>query len=238
MRTHPLPTCENQDVKNATSPPIRAVLFDFGGVLTSSPFEGFVEVDRRLGYPDGTAKGLVFGDYRRIDSDHPWHRLERGEITAAEFGLALVIHAETAGYELDFQHVRAAFGAGMVPSAQMLAVVQRLRPAYKTAVLTNNVREYGEQWKAMMGGHEAVDAIFDSSDLGMRKPDPAIYRYACNALGVPPTQAAFLDDMCTNVKGAKDVGLAAIKVSDHMTAIEELKTLLTERGVAGWPGDV
>jgi putative hydrolase of the HAD superfamily len=112
------------------------------------------------------------------------------------------------------------------------AMVETLRDikaaGYATAIITNNVREVRDGWRSLIPVDELIDHVFDSSELGMRKPDQAIYRYALEQMGnVPAGRAVFLDDVEQNVQSARDVGLHGIHVSDDPTdAIQQLRTLL------------
>jgi putative hydrolase of the HAD superfamily len=112
----------------------------------------------------------------------------------------------------------------------MVEVVRRLRSdGYRTALVTNNVREFGDTWRAMVPLAELFDVVVDSCEVGMRKPNPAIYHHALAALGdVAPERAVFLDDAPGNVDGARRAGLAAILVDDPDEAIEALWELLED----------
>lgn len=203
-----------------------AVLFDFAGVLTTSPFAGIAEYEADLGYPRGSLRELLIGDYGATDNTHPWHRLERGELTTQEFWADLVVRADAAGTPVELGAFLRAFAGGVRTHDGMLATARGLRPEYRTAVVTNNVREFGESWRAMISAADSFDAIVDSSEVGMRKPEPEIFRRACAILDVEPEEAVFLDDSPTNVAGASRVGLAAILVDDHDAAIARLHELL------------
>ncbi|MCE7884913.1 MAG: HAD family phosphatase [Actinobacteria bacterium ATB1] len=213
---------------------IEAVIFDFAGVLTTSPFDGIHDYEDRMGYPHGVLRRLMIGDYGAHGSDHPWHRLERGEITAADYWVDLVERCDASGYPIRLEEFLTSFGS-FQPHDGMLLAARSLRPAYRTAILTNNVREYGDMWKDMIEAEDSFDHVFDSSQLEMRKPDPRIFLHACEVMSVAPDEAVFLDDSLSNVSGAEAVGLVGIHVEDHETAIEELASLLREQGNSGWP---
>lgn len=213
---------------------IEAVIFDFAGVLTTSPFDGIHDYEDRMGYPHGVLRRLMIGDYGAHASDHPWHRLERGEITAADYWAGLVERCDEAGCPIRLEEFLTSFGS-FRPHDEMLMVARGLRPAYSTAILTNNVKEYGDMWKNMIEAEDSFDHVFDSSRLEMRKPDPRIFLHACEVMSVAPEEAVFLDDSLPNVTGAAAVGLVGIHVNDHEVAIEELASLLRERGIGGWP---
>ncbi|HEX9683606.1 MAG TPA: HAD family phosphatase [Acidimicrobiales bacterium] len=204
-----------------------AVLFDFGGVLISSPFEALHElaVAMELPFPVGDFLEEVFGPYHQ-DTDHPWHRIERGEIGFGDYFDDLVGRLAQRGVELDLARFAKTFG-GLQPHEHMVDLVEELSVAgYQLAMVTNNIAEGREQW----GVHAPVDCfdvIIDSSAVGMRKPDPGIYRLALQELEVSADRAVFLDDAPGNVDGARAVGLHAIWVTgDGRAAEAELRTLL------------
>lgn len=171
----------------------------------------------------------MLGDYERHDDDHAWHRLERGEITAEEFWNDLVARAEAEGHPIDLADTLRSFAGGIAVHDDMLTFARSLRPAYKTAVLTNNVKEYAGAWREWIDADGSFDVIVDSSELGMRKPEPRIFAYACAALGVDAGDCVFLDDHPANVAAARDAGLVAIHVDDHDSALAELRAALGER---------
>ena len=205
---------------------IRAVLFDLHGVLTSSPWAALAEAGTASGVDQETVLRVMVGDYR-TDGDHPWHRLERGQIGLAEYGAAVLELARDAGIELDFGKLRR-FNDRIVVSDEMVAKVRRLHAdGYRTAVVTNNVKEMADAWRALLPVDELFDAVVDSSSIGIRKPNPAIFRHALEVLGdIAPGEAVFLDDAEGNVEGARAAGLHAVHVVDVDSALAELDRLL------------
>lgn len=169
---------------------------------------------------------MMLGDYA-LDGDHPWHRLERGEIGLGEYLPAVLALATDAGVELDFNQLRG-FNERIVVHDDVVARVRSLRAGgYRTAVVTNNIREASAGWRALLPVDELFDVVVDSSEVGARKPDPAIYRIALERLGdVPPARAVFLDDAPGNVAGARAAGLRAILVEDVDAALRELDEVL------------
>lgn len=199
---------------------IRAVLYDLTGVLTTSPWPA-------LHASASGALEVLVGPYHE-DTDHPWHRLERGEITIAEWLPAVQALAEAAGTELDLEPMRTLLSALTVHD-DVVAHLRELRAdGYRTALVTNNVREGAATWRAMLPVDELFDVVVDSSVVGMRKPDPAIYTHALDLLGgVAPEQAVFLDDVESNLAGARLAGLRTILVDDPPgPALVELDRLL------------
>lgn len=199
---------------------IEAVLFDFTGVLTSSPWPAL----------SASAQGdleLLVGPYHD-DTDHPWHRLERGEITIGDWMTAVQVLADAAGTALDLAPMQALLDNLSVHD-QVVAHVRTLKAeGFATALVTNNVREGSDKWRAMIPVDELFDVVVDSSAVGMRKPNPAIYRHTLELLGsVAPDQAVFLDDVESNLVGARAAGPQTVLVGDPPDpALVELDGLL------------
>jgi epoxide hydrolase-like predicted phosphatase len=203
-----------------------AVLFDFNGVLTSSPFDhiGALGTDRGLS-PDAVLD-FMLGPYHD-DTDHAWHRMERGEITIGEYATDLVARAEAAGLDLDFASLAGLMGRLDVHDVVVDRVRSLRTEGYRLGLVTNNVREVSKEWRQLVPVDELFDVVVDSSMVGMRKPNAAIYRYALDQLGVAePGRAVFLDDCVGNVEGARRAGLHGILVTSPESAIAELDALL------------
>jgi epoxide hydrolase-like predicted phosphatase len=207
-------------------PAIRAVLFDFGGVFMESPFAAVRAFGTRLGIAPERVLELVFGAYD-ADTDHPWHRLERGEVS--------LLDARQAIFDLGAPEHRIdlfeALGSLRDTSIRedVIDLVRHARGlGVKTAIVTNNVREFGDGWRAMLPVDELFDAVVDSAHVGVRKPDPRIFRLALERLGVgAPEHAVFLDDFQGNVVAAERLGMQAILVEeDHRPAMRRLRALL------------
>ncbi len=209
---------------------IRAVLFDLHGVLTSSPWSALAEVAASPGVDEALALRVILGDYA-TDGDHPWHRLERGEITVEEYFRLVVAEAEAAGVALDWSRM-SGYGERMAINHQVPDRIGRLRAeGYKTALVTNNVREMAGGWRALFDVDALFDIVVDSSSVGMRKPNPAIFLHTLDALGgIAPAEAVFLDDSEGNVAGARAAGLHAILVEDVDAALADLDRLLSGAG--------
>lgn len=205
---------------------VEAVLFDLHGVLTSSPWAVLAEVGTAAGATEEAVLQLMLGEYTS-DGDHPWHRLERGEIGLGEY-LPLVLEAAAeAGIVLDFTRL-AGFNDRMEVNHHVVDRVRSLRhEGYRTALVTNNIRELASGWRKLLDFEELFDAVVDSSEVGARKPNPAIFDIALRRLGeIPPERAVFLDDAPGNVAGAIAAGLRAILVVEPSAALVELDELL------------
>ena len=209
-----------------------AVLFDFGGVFTASPFGAFEEVARELGADPRTVLEIVFGSYE-LDTDHPWHQLERGELGLAEARAQIAALAAARSIELDPLHVLARMSAGGGAREPLVARTRALRAeGYKTALVTNNAREFRSAWRNLLPLDELFDAVIDSSEVGVRKPNPAIYRRALAEVGgVAASRSIFLDDHPGNIAAARRLGMQGVLVGeDPAAALAELEALLAGAG--------
>jgi putative hydrolase of the HAD superfamily len=213
---------------------IEAVIFDYGGVLSTTPFAGIIEFERKMGYPEKSLGELLFGRGASPQGptedvpDHDWHLLETGRLTLDEFHERLVSRSEAVlGRPLDLG-VYAQFLRELGVGVHWMVVhrVRELRAeGYKTAILTNNVKEWGRYWKESIP-LDLFDLVVDSCDVGLRKPDPAIFRLTLDRLGVAAGAAVFLDDTRRHVEAARQVGLHAILVRDPLDALAELDAIL------------
>ena len=213
---------------------IEAVIFDYGGVLSTTPFAGIAEYERKMGYPERSLAQLLFGKGASPQGptedlpEHDWHLLETGRLTLTEFHERLVERSEAAlGGPLDLgDYAQFLRELGVGVHWMMVHRVRELRAeGYRTAILTNNVKEWGRYWKESIP-LDLFDLIVDSCDVGLRKPDPAIFRLTCERLGVAPEGAVFLDDTRRHVEAARQVGLHAVLVRDPWAALSELDAIL------------
>lgn len=198
---------------------IRAVLFDFGGVILSSPFDAFARYEAEHGLPRDFIRTVNATD----PDTNAWARLERSEVDLAGFAAAFADESEALGHRIDGQDVLLLLAGDIRPA--MVEAVRRCRAAHRTALLTNNI--LGMDASPRFG--EVVDlfhAVVESSRLGIRKPDPAFYEHACSLLEIEPNEAVFLDDLGINLKPAKAMGMTTIKVGDPEVAIDELEQVL------------
>ena len=207
---------------------IRAVLWDFGGVILSSPFEAFNHYEAERGLPRDFIRRLNATN----PDDNAWARLERGSVDLDEFCRLFEAEAVAQGFPIDAREILARLSGEVRP--EMVATLKRVRTRYKTACLTNNVRsgegpgmarspERARQIAEIM---TLFDHVVESSRVGVRKPEPRFYQIACDLLAIAPEEAVFLDDLGINLKPAKAMGMRTIKVSSAAQAIAELEGVL------------
>jgi putative hydrolase of the HAD superfamily len=206
-----------------------AVVFDFGGVITASPFEAFARVESERGLP----RDLV----RRINSTNPdtnaWARFERAEIDAAAFDAEFAAEARALGHDLSGSVVLAVLSGAVRP--RMVAAIDLLSErGHRLGCITNNVPAgHGAQMSATAERAAEIAAIMarfdhvvESSKVGVRKPDPRIYEMACAGLGIRPEDCVYLDDLGINCKPAAALGMRAIKVTGEDQALTDLEQVL------------
>jgi putative hydrolase of the HAD superfamily len=205
------------------------IIFDFGGVITSSPFEAFNRLEVERGQP--------LDSIRRINSANPdgnaWALFERAEISAEQFDMLFANEAALVGVNLRGSDVLAVLAGDVRP--EMVAALDRLKAeGYTLGCITNNVPSGKGAGMAMSDEKaEAVadimarfDHVIESSKVGVRKPDPRIYQMMCEALSVEAADCIYLDDLGINCKPAAALGMAAIKVSNGAQALADLGGLL------------
>jgi epoxide hydrolase-like predicted phosphatase len=229
--------------------PIEAVIWDYGGVISSPLFRGIDRFEADMGYPPGSVLELIFGLSSRAPFPapagdgaadpasavtHDWHRLEIGEIGLEEYMTGVVERApRVLGREIDVDAYQR-FTRDM-PLGVHWPVVHRIRrlrtDGLKVALLTNNVKEFGSAWRSTVPVDELFEVVVDSSEVGMRKPDPRIYLLTCERLGVEPSVSLFVDDNRDNVEAARAVGIEAVHFGEEpLAALDELDAVLDRRG--------
>lgn len=199
--------------------PVSAVLWDFGGVILESPFDAFARYERDNDLPDAFLRGLNARD----PDTNAWAKLERSEVTLDEFCILFEAEAAAAGHRIDGHAVLSLLSGAVRP--EMVEAVRRCSARIPTGMITNNFVGFGDG--PLRPEIDEILALFhtviESSKVGLRKPDPRIYELACDALGVTPPQAAFLDDLGINLKPARELGMTTIKVVDPAVALRELE---------------
>lgn len=205
---------------------IDAVLWDFGGVFTPSPFFACRSYADELGISHEVLLEVAFGPYDQ-DTDHPWHKLERGEGTLVDALAHAVEDARRRGFEFDPKAFFSTMRDDGVDRSIVVDKVRELKAAgVRNAIITNNAKEFSEGWRSLLPVVELFDVVVDSCQVGMRKPNPAIYQLALEQVGgVVPQRAVFLDDFAPNVEAARALGLHGIVVTDPVEAITELEAI-------------
>lgn len=202
---------------------IQAVLFDLGGVLATSPAVDFAAYETRAGLPEGFIRRAITTN----PESNAWDQFERGQLTQEEFATALEAETKLLGVELDGREVLRCLNVELRP--EMVAAVAACAARLKTALLTNNFVPGDVATTATAAIAEIstlVDVVVESAIVGVRKPDPKFYEIACQRLGVAPANCVFLDDLGSNLKSAKAMGMTTIKVSDPQDALEELEAVV------------
>jgi putative hydrolase of the HAD superfamily len=204
---------------------IKAVLFDFGGVILSSPFEAFNAYEREVGLAPDTIRTI-----NATDPDHnAWARFERGELDPDGFARVFEQEAAALGHTVDARRVLEALRGEVRPA--MVEALRRINERFATAMLTNNFRNpqggsTHDPDGELAGIYELFDEVVESSVVGVRKPEVRFYEIACERLEVEPSECVFLDDLGINLKPARAMGMTTIKVVEPGAALDELAAVL------------
>ena len=200
----------------------RAVIFDLGGVVMGSPLHAIAAYEREIGIEAGAVNRLVLAS----GADGAWPRLERGELRLEAFYPCFEAECAGAGHPLSARTLMERIAAAARPRPRMLAALRALRArSLRTAALTNNWEgDGGSAVREDLAG--LFDVLIESSAVGLRKPDPRIYRLALERLAVEPHEVVFLDDIGRNLKPARALGMETIKVDDPDRALAELERAL------------
>ena len=206
-----------------------AVIFDFGGVITASPFEAFNRLEDERGLPQDFIRSVNAAN----PHDNAWAKFERAEIDARTFDVLFEAEAEALGHPLEGRAVLGVL-SGSIRPAMVRALDQLASAGYRLACITNNVPSGHGAGMARSGDtkddYEQVfarfEAVIESSKAGVRKPDPRIYQMMCEQLGLTPAQCVYLDDLGINCKPAAALGMAAIKVTSGEQALADLSALM------------
>jgi len=203
---------------------IEAVIWDFGGVFTASPFEAFERYEREKGIPVGVIRKINSTNHE----NNAWAMFERSDIDFAGFDAAYAAEALALGFQIPGRDVVALLAGEFRP--EMIEALRRIKTRFKTGCITNNMPA------DVVGGgtaaHRSIyareimemfDVVIESSKIGIRKPDPRIYQMMCRQLGVKPDECVYLDDLGGNLKPARAMGMTTIKVVSGPQAIAELE---------------
>jgi putative hydrolase of the HAD superfamily len=206
---------------------ISAILWDFGGVLTTSPFEAFNRFEAQHGLPADFIRGINATNPDR----NAWARFEASAIGLDEFDEAFAEESAARGHRVPGRKVVELLAGELRP--RMVGALQSCKASYRVACITNNVKS-GQgpamarnqaRAEAMEGVMALFDLVVESSIEGIRKPDPRIYELTCERLGVRPEEAVFLDDLGVNLKPARALGMHTIKVVEESQALAELSSV-------------
>ena len=214
------------NISHAKTP--RAVLWDFGGVILSSPFEAFNRYEAEIGLPKDFIRGLN----ARNGDTNAWAKMERSEVSLEGFVELFEEEARQQGHKLDGWRILQSLSGDIRP--QMVEALRRCSRAFRVACITNNMKSgegpgmarSADKAKAVADIMTLFEHVVESSKLGMRKPDPRIYQHACDLLGVKPEDCVYLDDLGINLKPARALGMRTIKVGDPDLAIDELQAMV------------
>ena len=208
---------------------ITALISDFGGVLTTPLIRGFLAYQDQAGVRVQEL-GATMARSAEEDGVHPLYALERGEISEAEFQRRLESRLDG---RFDFEHLRRLYFERLEPNREMIDFVRDLRGrGLRTALCTNNVREWEPLWRSKLPElDEVFEVVVDSAFVGSRKPEREIYDITLERLGgVKPQECVFVDDIDVNCEGARDLGMHPVRFEETSRAIAEVEALLSSDG--------
>ena len=201
----------------------QAVIFDFGGVFTSSPFKAFAKFEKGRGLPPDFIRGIN----ARNHLENAWAKLERAEIDHDAFDALFAEECRAMGQDVRGRDILPLLAGEVRP--EMVAALKQIHARHKTGCITNNLPAGDGNKMASMYKREIMadfDHIIESAKIGLRKPDMKIYELMVEALGVEPARCIYLDDLGINLKPARTMGMTTIKVGEAAPAIAELEKLL------------
>jgi putative hydrolase of the HAD superfamily len=207
---------------------IRAVVSDFGGVLTAPLLEGFVRMEADTGVSPDAFRDALAAATAAAGGVNPLFELETGAITEGRFLAAVEAQlAALLGREVRLHGFGERYMGALDINTELLEHYRELKArGLRLALLTNNVREWEPFWRAKLPVDELFETVVDSGFVGVRKPDPAIYALLLERLGLPAAECVLVDDLPVNVEGARALGFAAVRFRTTAQAIGELRALL------------
>jgi putative hydrolase of the HAD superfamily len=202
---------------------IEAVIWDFGGVLTSSPFEAFARFEVEHGLPTDIIRRTNAANHW----ENAWAKFERAEVDLDAFDSLFAAESLALGAEVRGKDVLPLLSGDLRP--EMVEALRRVKAKFKTGCITNNlpanaIGSLGGRSLYVAEVMALFDHVIESAKIGLRKPDPRIYQMMIEALAVDPRNCVYLDDLGVNLKPARDMGMTTIKVVDAVQAINELET--------------
>jgi putative hydrolase of the HAD superfamily len=208
---------------------IRAVISDFGGVLTTPLMHSFAAFQDRTGIP-AASLGSAMKAIAEREGAHPLFELETGRLSERDFleqtGAAL---EPLLGHRPEMHRFKDIYFEALDPNQPMIDLMLAIKArAYRLALLTNNVREWEPLWRSMLPVDEIFEVVVDSAFVGMRKPDPPIYELAVERLGqgITAAECLFVDDVLVNIEAAQDLGMSAVHFRENDQAIAEIEAAL------------
>jgi putative hydrolase of the HAD superfamily len=205
---------------------IEAVIWDFGGVFTTSPFEAFARYEREKGLPENIIRQINGANHL----ENAWAKFERAELDLEGFDEAFAAEASALGHHIPGRDVIGLLAGDFRPD--VIEALRRVKAAgLKTGCITNNVpsNQVGSADGRSLYAREVMelfDHVIESAKTGLRKPDPRIYAMMCEALHVAPSACVFLDDLGVNLKPARAMGMTTIKVESGPQAIAALESAI------------
>jgi putative hydrolase of the HAD superfamily len=201
---------------------VEAVIWDFGGVLTTSPFEAFARFESERGLPADIIRRTNAANHW----ENAWAKFERAEVDIETFDQLFAAESRALGAEVRGKDVLPLLSGDLRP--EMIEALRRVKSRFKTGCITNNLpaNAIGSRSGRSLYVAEVMalfDHIIESAKIGLRKPDPRIYQMMIEALGVDPKRCVYLDDLGVNLKPAREMGMITIKVVSAPQAIEELE---------------
>jgi putative hydrolase of the HAD superfamily len=196
-------------------------MFDFGGVVIESPFVAFEKFEEETGLP----KGFLRTVNATNPNDNAWAKLERSDVTIEEFDELFAVESEAFGYRVHGSEVLQLL-FGPVRPAMRLALGLLPRLGYRIVCLTNNVVSDETERNEIADAMSCFERVYESSAMGLRKPETEFYRAVLDDLEIEPSNAVFLDDLGINLKPARAMGITTIKVVDEVQALRDLENVL------------
>jgi putative hydrolase of the HAD superfamily len=215
--------------KESVAMNIKAILWDFGGVITTSPFDSFNQFEQENDLPIDFIRGINAVNHKT----NAWALLESNQISEDEFDTLFLEESSQAGYGIKGSQILPLISQTSVRK-KMVSVLRECKLHFKNVCLTNNMRTGSGLAMSSNSEHEKdvdevtslFDIVIESSKVGIRKPDPAIYRLACDKMDIQPNHVVYLDDLGINLKPAREMGMITIKVLSEAQAIRDLEEVI------------
>lgn len=216
------------------SGPITTIVADFGGVLSTPLWDAFAHVQAEFGIEaDALGRAMALAGERR--GENPLYALETGRVSEADFAAEVeAALVEVVGRPVGMDRFHALYWEALGANDELVSALRERRAeGYRMGLLTNNVREWEPRWRAMLPVDELFSVVVDSAFVGVRKPDPEIYRLTEERLGVPGSEIVFLDDFERNCDAARERSWTAIRFEDTAQTLRELDAVLSRSGAPG-----